>query len=72
MAGNVWEWVQDWYHSNYTGAPIDGSAWEVPSGTSRVLRGGGFALTAAYLRAANRDFNGPADRYDNIAARCVR
>jgi len=27
MHGNVWEWCQDHWHSNYQGAPIDGSAW---------------------------------------------
>src|SRR5262249_10215759 len=27
MAGNVWQWVQDCHHSNYNGAPNDGSAW---------------------------------------------
>ncbi len=27
MHGNVWEWCQDHWHSNYDGAPIDGSAW---------------------------------------------
>ena len=27
MHGNVWEWVEDCYQSNYNGAPTDGSAW---------------------------------------------
>ena len=27
MHGNVWEWVEDCYHSNYIDAPTDGSAW---------------------------------------------
>ncbi|MBU6187617.1 MAG: SUMF1/EgtB/PvdO family nonheme iron enzyme, partial [Cyanobacteria bacterium REEB444] len=25
--GNVWEWVEDYWHDNYEGAPTDGSAW---------------------------------------------
>lgn len=28
MYGNVWEWCQDHWHSNYKGAPVDGSSWE--------------------------------------------
>ena len=27
MHGNVWELVQDCWHSSYRGAPADGSAW---------------------------------------------
>ena len=34
-----WEWVQDWYHDSYDGAPLDGSAWEVPASSLPVIRG---------------------------------
>ena len=27
MHGNVWEWVEDCWHDDYTGAPTNGSAW---------------------------------------------
>jgi formylglycine-generating enzyme required for sulfatase activity len=40
MHGNVWEWVQDCWHENYSGAPTDGSAWEADNCQRRVLRGG--------------------------------
>ena len=47
MIGNVWEWVQDCDHPDYTGAPSDGHAWidepklpqQCRSGY-RVVRGG--------------------------------
>jgi formylglycine-generating enzyme required for sulfatase activity len=42
MSGNVWEWTEDCWHDNYTGAPGDGSAW-IAGGScswSRVVRGG--------------------------------
>ena len=43
MHGNVWEWVEDCWHGDYTGAPTDGSAWlseQNGNCDSRVVRGG--------------------------------
>ena len=42
MYGNVWEWVQDSGHTDYNGAPADGSAWEDPGAVNRIARGGSF------------------------------
>jgi formylglycine-generating enzyme required for sulfatase activity len=52
MSGNVWEWVEDGYHDNYTGAPADGSAWG--GGSMRVLRGGSWGKDPKFGRAASR------------------
>ena len=55
MHGNVWEWVEDCWHDNYTGAPTDGRAWTTGcSGSSRVLRGGSWVDYPALLRSAVR------------------
>ncbi len=46
MHGNVFEWCEDYYHSNYQGAPDDGSAWidEDRTNTNRVMRGGSWLV----------------------------
>ncbi|MGI6682080.1 MAG: SUMF1/EgtB/PvdO family nonheme iron enzyme [Myxococcota bacterium] len=72
MAGNVWEWVQDWYHDSYKGAPTDGSAWEKPTGSFRVGRGGSWYDSASYVRAANRDFGDPRRRSDCLGFRLAK
>ena len=56
MHGNVWEWVQDCWHSNYDGAPSDGSAWEgTDSACERhVMRGGTWHGAVDYMRSAYR------------------
>jgi formylglycine-generating enzyme required for sulfatase activity len=40
MHGNVWEWVEDCYQSNYDEAPTDGTARISPDCTNHVVRGG--------------------------------
>lgn len=52
MSGNVWEWMEDNYHENYSGAPEDGSAWM--NGSMHVLRGGSWGKDPKFARAAAR------------------
>ena len=60
--GNVSDWTQDCSHTNYDGAPTDGSAWTTGcNGNIRVLRGGTwdhspFFLRSAYYAGYYRDF----------------
>jgi formylglycine-generating enzyme required for sulfatase activity len=62
MAGNNWEWTQDWLHDNYKGAPADGSAWVEPAGTLRVGRGGSWNDLPWLLRSNFRNGGYPSDR----------
>ncbi len=67
MHGNVWEWVQDVWHDDYTDAPTNGSAW-LSGGdqAGRVLRGGSWGSDPGNLRSALRN-RITADNCDNYA-----
>jgi len=73
MHGNVWEWCQDAWHSNYDGAPTDGSVRDdqLSNNTYRVLRGGSYDDDAYYCRSASRDTVTPGNRVDDIGLRLV-
>jgi formylglycine-generating enzyme required for sulfatase activity len=70
MSGNVWEWVEDSYHENYIGAPVDGSAWG--DGSMRVLRGGSWGKDAKFGRAAVRNKFAPNYRDFSYGFRLAR
>ena len=58
MAGNVREWVRDWYRSDYYGSyAVDGwpsNPTGPTSGTYRVIRGGSWSSDRLLVRAAFR------------------
>ena len=71
-AGNVYEWVHDCYHRNYTGAPEDGSVWEGGDCSVRVVRGGSYASPASSMRVENRETFPSAKGQYNVGLRVVR
>ena len=76
LVGNVWEWVEDDFHSSYVGAPVDGAAWvDSPRASHRVLRGGGFQSDPWFdnVQGAYRNGSYEASDYNGDAgARCCR
>ena len=72
MMGNVWEWCLDSWHTNYTGAPTDGSAWEPETGTYRIIRGGSWNnSTPEAFRSAFRNNYNPDGRNNNLGFRVL-
>jgi formylglycine-generating enzyme required for sulfatase activity len=72
MHGNVWEWCSDWYDVNYYLTSPLNNPQGPSSGTSRVLRGGGWDYDATNCRAAARGWVNPGVRGGSIGFRLAR
>ena len=71
LAGNVWEWVSDWYDAEYYGKSPEENPTGPNLGSYNVTRGGTFSNAPTSLRITNRGLNAPNVYKDNGGFRCV-
>jgi len=72
MAGNVLEWVSDWYDSTYYAFSSSSNPTGPVSGSYRVLRGGAWGSSYSFVRSASRYWDGPSYTSSDVGFRCSR
>jgi formylglycine-generating enzyme required for sulfatase activity len=72
VLGNVFEWVADCWHENYSGAPTDGSTREGGDCSQHEMRGGSWFTAPALLRFAYRNRFETEYRSASVGFRIVR
>ena len=75
MAGNAWEWVNDWFDYgsfNYYAISPAANPTGPESGTYRVSRGGAYCYKRQELRASNRVGGDPDYQLPFVGFRCAR
>ena len=72
MAGNIMEWVADWYDKSYYSTSPTTNPKGPATGNRKVLRGGSWYAHPNYSRSAYRVRNDPTLKYTDIGFRlCV-
>jgi formylglycine-generating enzyme required for sulfatase activity len=71
MAGNVWEWVADWYSYNYYASSPASNPLGPDLGQSRVIRGGAWDNDSTGVRSTARGFYVPTFANNYVGFRCA-
>jgi formylglycine-generating enzyme required for sulfatase activity len=71
MAGNVWEWVADWYDAKYYSTSPTDDPKGPSSGRLKIMRGGCWKSGADSLRVSCRKAELPASWANNVGFRCA-
>ncbi len=72
LAGNVSEWVADWYDKDYYKTAPEKNPKGPEQGTQRGFRGGGWIDSTPSVRAAQRNGTDPNTKMNWIGFRCAR
>jgi len=72
LAGNVSEWVSDWYDRAQYARPLRDDPTGPDDGIVRVIRGGSYYDNPALLRAAYRYGLSPISGFSTVGFRCAR
>ncbi|MDD5223441.1 MAG: formylglycine-generating enzyme family protein [bacterium] len=72
LAGNIWEWVNDWFDSGYYSTSPTQDPQGPDSGTNKVMRGGDFESIDLELRVSKRWTYHPSIQARFIGFRCAK
>jgi len=71
MAGNVFEWVHDWYSESYYSQSPQANPTGPETGQYRVIRGSSFEAQKTQISLTIRHYNEAGDGQRDVGFRCV-